>query len=105
MVCCLECYWGVACVAVFALSVSFPQIDSSTKRLLLIQSRCSETKDKGLKSWIKFLVYRHMFMLRMDFARIPYFFGRYVLGWDLKPEVLCERESYDHTDGVEEGAI
>jgi hypothetical protein len=37
--------------------------------------------------------------------QIPYFFGRYVLRRDLKPEILYEREAYDHTDGMEEGAI
>jgi sugar porter (SP) family MFS transporter len=37
--------------------------------------------------------------------QIPYFFGRYVLRRDLKPEILYEREAYDHTDGMEEGVI
>jgi hypothetical protein len=37
--------------------------------------------------------------------QIPYFFGRYILRRDLKPEILYERETYDHTDGMEEGAI
>jgi hypothetical protein len=95
----MELHWILPCVIIHAVSSSY--LFLRTRQL----TTTSETKGKTLEELDQvFSVPTHVHAA-YGLRQIPYFFGRYILRRDLKPERLYERETEEDRRASEAGVV